>query len=66
MGPFKKYVTCIMAFFTPFNYLSRFVDFTLTLPLCYSLNFTKKLYNEKKEDILRIWLLQRITLYERG
>ena len=50
MRPFKKYVTCIMAFFTPFNYLSRFVDFTLTLPLCYSLNFTKKLYNERKEN----------------
>ena len=27
--------------FTPFN-LSHFVNFTLTLSLCYSLNFTKK------------------------
>ena len=35
-------------------------------PLCYSLNFTKKLQNERKEDFLHIWLLQRITLYERG
>ena len=43
MGPFKKYVTCIMAFFTPFNHLPHFVNFTLTLLPCYSLNFTKKL-----------------------
>ena len=62
MGSFKKYVTCIMVFFTPFN----IVNFTLTLNLCYSSNFTKKPYNEKKEDFLRIWLLQCITLYQRG
>ena len=43
MGPFKKYVTCIVAFFIPFNYLSYFVNFTLTVSLCYSLNFNKKL-----------------------
>ena len=54
MGSFKKYVTCIMTFFTPFHYLSHFVNFTLTLLLCYSLNFTKKLYNERKEDFFRI------------
>ena len=48
----KKYVTCIIAFFTPFNYLSPFVSFALTLPLCYSLDFTKKLQNERKEDFL--------------
>ena len=48
----KKHVTCIMAFFTPFNYLSHFVNFSLTLPLCYSLDFTKKLQNERKEDFL--------------
>ena len=35
-----------MAFFTPFN-SSQFVNFTLSLPMCYSLNFTKKLENEK-------------------
>ena len=39
-----------MAFFTPFSYLPHFVTFTVTLPLCYSLNFTKKLWNERKED----------------
>ena len=38
-----------MAFFNPFN-SSQFVNFTLSLPMCYSLNFTKKLENEKKED----------------
>ena len=43
MGPFKKYVTCTMPIFIPFNYLSHFVNFTLTLSLCYSLNFTNKL-----------------------
>ena len=59
MGPFKKYVTCIMTFLTPLNYLSYFVNFTLTLPLCYSLNFTKKLQHERKEDFFRIWLLQQ-------
>ena len=52
MGPFKKYVTSIMSFFTPFNYFLHFVNFTLTLPLCYSLNFTKILQNEKKISFL--------------
>ena len=27
MRPFKKYVTCIVAFFNPFNYLPHFVNF---------------------------------------
>ena len=30
--------------------LTHFVNFTLPLPLCYSLNFTKKLSNEQKHD----------------
>ena len=55
MGPFKKYVICIMAFFAQFDFN------TLLLPLCYSLNFTKKLQNEREEDFLHVWLLQRIT-----
>ena len=29
----------------------------LSLPLCYSLNLTRRLWNEKKEDFLHIWLL---------
>ena len=48
MGLFKKYVIRIISFFIPFNYLSHFIDFTLTLPMCYLLNFTKKLQNERK------------------
>ena len=43
MGPFKKYGTCIMVFFTPLNYFSLFVNFALTLPLCYSVKVTTKL-----------------------
>ena len=51
MEPFKNYVTCIVAFFTPFYYLPHFLNFTLTLTPSYSLNFTKKLQNERKEDL---------------
>ena len=47
MGLFKNYVTCIMAFFTPFKHLSPFVNFTQTLPLWYSLNFTKKEWEKR-------------------
>ena len=32
------------------------VSFTLSPPLYYSLNFTKKLQNERKEDPLHMWL----------
>ena len=60
MGPFKKYVTCKMAFFTPFNLVN--IQLTLALHLCYSLNSSKKLQNERKEDFLGIWLLQHIML----
>ena len=63
MGPSKKYATCIMACFTPFNF-AHFVNLTLTLPLWYSLNFTEELWNER-EDFLRVWLLQGITLQQR-
>ena len=50
MGLFKKDGTCIIAFFTPFySTLPHFVNFTLPFPLCCSLNFTKKLQNERKE-----------------
>ena len=49
MGPFKKYVTCITAFLLH-SILSHFVNFFLSVPLRYSLNFTKKLKNERKED----------------
>ena len=45
--------------------LSHFVNFTLSLPLSYSLNLTKKLWNERKEDFLHIQLPRRIKLYQR-
>ena len=41
MAPFKK---------SPQLTLLHFVNFTRSLPLCYLLNLTKKLYNERKED----------------
>ena len=56
---------CILHPFSPDSPLSHFANFSLSLPLCYSLNFTKKLQNERKEDFLHIWLLQRVKLYQR-
>ena len=44
MGPFKKYVTCIMANFTTFN----FVNFTLPPPLRHSLNLETIEREERK------------------
>ena len=53
MVPFKKYVTCIIAFFTP-------------IQLCHTLSVTLHHFpNERKEDFLHIWLLHRITLYQK-
>ena len=65
MGPFKKYVTCITAFLLH-SILSHFVNFFLSVPLRYLLNFTKKLKNERKDDFLHImYLLQCIALCQR-
>ena len=44
MRPFKKYVTSIIAFSTWFT----FVNFTLPLPLCYSLKIRNYRMREKK------------------
>ena len=60
MGSLRTYVTFIMA--SPYATLSHFVNSTLSPPMWYSLNFTKKLQNEKKEDFLYMWQLQRIVL----
>ena len=51
MAPFKKFVTCIMAF-------ASIISLVL---------FTKndKLWNERIQQFLYIWLLQRITLYQK-
>ena len=63
MGPFKG---CHLhnSIFHPIQ-LSRFVNFILWIPLLYSLNLTKKLYNDRKEDFLHLRLLQCITFYQR-
>ena len=58
MGSFKKYVTCIMAFLNPFNYLSHFVNFTSTLSLCYSPTSIRNYRMTEKK-------FQLITLYQR-
>ena len=47
MGQFKKYITCIMAFFTPFAFVIL-VSFTLSLPLFYSLKIRNYRTREKK------------------
>ena len=52
---FNKYVTCIMAFFTPFNYFPHFVSFTPTLPLCYSHKTLRKNYRMKEKKIFFVY-----------
>ena len=65
MGPSKKYVTCIYGIFHPFQ-LCHFLNFTPTPPLCYSLNFTKKLQNERKEDFFCVYCYFSISRYIKG
>ena len=64
MGPFKKYVTCIMAFFTPFNFVTLCQFYCTTSPVSFT-----KLHQETRElegkRFLHIWLLQHIILYQR-
>ena len=36
MGPFKKYVTCIMAFFTPFNFVTLCQLYSITSPVLFT------------------------------
>ena len=60
MGSFKKYVTCIISFFTQFNFVTICQFYSIN-----SLVLFKKLCNQRKEDFLQIWLLERITLYQR-
>ena len=63
METFKKYVTCIMAFFISFTFVTLCQIHTFTSSVLFSKN--KKLWNERKEDFLYIWLLQRITLNQK-
>ena len=60
MGLVKKYVTCIMAFFTTLNFLTLSQFYSTTFPVL----FTKR-HLENTETELHIWLFQRITLYYR-
>ena len=62
LGPFKKCVTWIMAFLPHSPLLSPF-NFTLSLPLGYSLNIRH--YGMRRNFFLHIWLFQHITLYQR-
>ena len=62
MGPFKKCVTWIMAFSPHSPLLSPF-NFTLSLPLGYSLRIRH--YGMRRNFFLHIWLFQHITLYQR-
>ena len=57
MRPFKKYVICIMAFFIPFTCATLCQFYSITSPKLFNKNI--KIRNERKEDFLYIWLLQR-------
>ena len=50
--PFKKYVTCVMAFFMPLTCVTR-SQFTLSPSLCYSLK--KQAMEWEKRDFLYMW-----------
>ena len=63
MRPFKRHVTSIMTFFTPFTLAKLSKFYSITSPELFNKN--KKLWNERKEDFLYIWLIQRIKLYQR-
>ena len=63
MEPCKKYVTCIMTFFIPFTSVSHCQFNSVTFPVLFTEN--NKLWNERKEYFLYIWLLQCIMLYRR-
>ena len=47
MGPFKKYIPCIIAFFTPFT-SAHFTSFTVSLSLYYTLKTRNYIGWERK------------------
>ena len=47
MRPFKKYVTCIKAFYIPSTYITLCQFYSITSPMLLTKN---KLWNERKED----------------
>ena len=52
----------MMAFFIPFTCVTLCQFYSITSPVLFTKN--NKLWNERKEDFLYTWLLQRITLYQ--
>ena len=61
MGSFKKYVTCIIAFFIPFISVTLRQFYSFSSPVLFTKN--TKLWTERKEDFLYIWIL-RVILKE--
>ena len=53
MGLFKRYVTCIIVFFTPFTFVKLCKFYSITSPVFFTKN--KKLQNERKEDFLHMY-----------
>ena len=51
-GAIQKYVTCKMAFFTPFYFVTLHQFYSATSPpsLCHSVNFMKKLQHKREKD----------------
>ena len=48
MGPFKNYVTCIMAFFTPFNFVTLCQFYCTTSPVSFSKLHQETIMREKR------------------
>ena len=64
MEKFKKYVTHIKAFSILLTCITLFKFYSITSPVLFTKN--SKLWNERKEDFLHVWLLQHIMLYQRS
>ena len=56
-----------MAFFIPFNFVTLLYFYSITSSVLITklVLITKKLQNERNEDFLHIWLLHRITFYQK-
>ena len=64
MRPIKRYVASVKAFFTPFILVKLSQFYSFTSPVLLPKN--KRLWNERKEDFLHLWLFQSIVLYQRS
>ena len=65
MWSLKKFVTCIRTLLISFYCASAtlFQCYSITSPVLFTKN--NKLWNERKGNFLNMWLLERITLYQR-